>query len=225
MAHLHLGPNTLANFNGRNVLPPPSSVLEAHPLHGACTTRSPDPQTEYYSHCDVQTPAVLHHPQEAAKLGTVTQGHDDSDDPDDQGPMVHVHGHWHRSPLIDGPWSCDWAHWNGIYVFESGEAEADLNIGFGIPGTIEPVAHLAWSYDYWFFAAAGRHYYYHEERDVVLRFEKVCESHDEFWRWMRGQHWASVTVEIKRQTPYGFNKQSKKWEECSSASIDHEFIR
>ncbi|KAJ7442018.1 hypothetical protein FB451DRAFT_1298104 [Mycena latifolia] len=118
-------------------------------------------------------------------------------------PKDAIYRDWYTSPLVKLPWSCNWSRWTGLRWFQDNEIVVDYNLGFNIPGKIEPLAFFeGGGGEAWFFTADGKYYFYHDEQDIVLRFERSFASHDEFFEWEdQDMEHCAWTTEIRRSVP------------------------
>ncbi|KAJ7444511.1 hypothetical protein FB451DRAFT_1434427 [Mycena latifolia] len=126
-----------------------------------------------------------------------------------------IYKDWYTSPLVKFPWSCDWDLWCGLRWFTDGRVQANYNIAFKIPGTVEPLAFMeAGGGTAWIFTAGGRYYFYDDETDVVLRFEREFASHDEFFEWEH-QEWIGEHCEWTTELPRLVNESTSGCERGS----------
>ncbi|KAJ6614443.1 hypothetical protein B0H10DRAFT_1950693 [Mycena sp. CBHHK59/15] len=83
---------------------------------------------------------------------------------------------WYSSKEpLPSPWSCDWAEWDGIFMFKDDGygtiVEDRFNAGFNIPSRIEPLAFLEGGLDDYFFFVADGKYYFDDSDDTLFRYE------------------------------------------------------
>ncbi|KAJ7082126.1 hypothetical protein C8R44DRAFT_60412 [Mycena epipterygia] len=107
-----------------------------------------------------------------------------------------IYKDWYTtSSPLPARYSCEWLGWHGLSFFlpqtafgeddERSDCDVILRDGFGIPGTIVPVAYLRGALDNNFlFVADGMYYYYYPGETYVYRYdqETYADPLDLIWR-------------------------------------------
>ncbi|KAJ7681957.1 hypothetical protein DFH06DRAFT_1314196 [Mycena polygramma] len=125
---------------------------------------------------------------------------------------------WYTTPEpLPEFWSCDWRKWRycdffeplGVFAPFQGDtrigAVVTLNIGYGIPGTIEPLAFLVDGCRDFLFIADGVYYAYSVFNELVYRYDQeTYTSHlDCIWRSQTEPKHPRTDIPKVRPWPYG----------------------